>query len=193
MRAIVIDDEVRKQIVKLIKIAENNVVDIRHLRDQGKLKEGDGNPIGDDGDHVMFINGGFKVVFSHEDQGQDFEGKKGLGVCKHISVSISNVHDLGMDVKLIESSIPAFEVTDMIIQEFGFSPLYKCIMWPEAVGDGVTAINVLEPLDGFPEEFVADITQNFILTLATEKNPKFGETLIENIDILRKNNADVSS
>jgi hypothetical protein len=193
MRAIVIDENTRVEIAKLIKIAENNVVDIRHLRDQGKLKEGDGNPIGDNSEHVMFIDGGFKVVFSHEDQGQDFEGKKGLGICKHISVSVSNAHDLGLGVKFIESSIPAFEITDMIIQEFGFGPLYECIVWPEAVDDGVTAINVLEPVDGFPKVFIADITQNFILTLATEKNPKFGETLIENIDILRKNNANLSS
>lgn len=166
MTPLEINDEVREQIKRLIQVAENNVVKIYELTKDGKLNPGDVNPIGDNSAHTITIPHGFKVVYSIEDQGEGTtpDGKLLLGKCKHFSMSVMNN----------TNTVPTPQSVDMVIKEFGFSPLYKCICWTEAPGNGVTAINVLEPVDGFSEEILKDI------------GSVFDENLKQMIDQMRK-------
>ena len=89
----------------------------------------------------MYIPTNFKAVYSHEDQGPGKDGKLGLGICKHLSVSI----------ELIDK-IPSPIAVDMIAEMFYFNPIYKCIIWPEGFGDGTQiAMNIVEPMNWTPE------------------------------------------
>lgn len=169
MIPLIIDNNIRNQIKEVIKHSYNNIVPIRAMAENGKLKEGDANPIGDNDLHVVYIPVGFKVVFSVEDQG---DGDNCLGLVRHLSMSIS-AHE----------RVPHFTAVDTAIQEFGFdNPIYQCVLWGENFGDGTqTAINVLEPIRGWPEKDIINQLKNDFIK-------KFGQNVVETIDRMREHN-----
>lgn len=85
-------------------------------------------PIGDDPAFCMFIPMGYRVVFSVEHQPS--------GKFRHLSVSV--------DQPGRAPNVPAME---MIMPLFGFKgPLSDCAAWPEDLGEGFAAINVMEKI-----------------------------------------------
>lgn len=170
MSAIIVDEPLRGKIAEVIKYAQDNVIDLAGLRKNGQLKEGDPNPIqnqfkhsieniesdpddvvpasvvvaGNKIEHVVFVAKNYKVVYSHEDHGQGDGEKIGLGICRHLSMSTS-----------IQGLIPNELAIDMMLEEFGFiNPLYNCIVWPERFNESQIAINVIEPIDDWPDNEV---------------------------------------
>ncbi len=177
MAVFMIDKNIREGIAKLKKIAEANVINIYEMHESGELEAGEPNPIGDDSDHVMIIPIGLKVVFSLEDQGNGVNetGQFRPGVCRHFSISSA------------DNKVPTIESIDMIVREFGFSPLYKCVLWPEnPKNSGVMAINVLEPMDGFPDKIIGQVKQAFIEQMDQIGKKGYGEEMISIIDKLRE-------
>jgi hypothetical protein len=64
-----------------------------------------------------------------------------VGACRHMSMSIVRV-----------GRVPSQEAVWMVAEQLGFSGgLTACTAWPEKVSDGVTAINVVQPLSVRPE------------------------------------------
>ncbi len=122
---VVIGDEERKAIKKLIKHAEENITSLEMVK---KTITGDIPPVGDDKNFVIHIPEGMTVVYSIEEHER--------GTMKHISLSVN-----------IKDRVPSPEAVKMILKEFNFiNALEKCYVKKEDVGR--IAINVLEPLDG---------------------------------------------
>ena len=175
MTVLMINDEIRQDIKKLIKTAEDNIVPMFEMNQNGELKLGDPNPIGDNSEHVMDIPNGYRVVFSIEDQGEgEFDGKTLLGKCRHISVSVGS-----------PNSAPAMESMDMIIKEFGFSPLYDCIVWPEAFGNSAVAINVVEPINGFQDNILTEVRKSFLTLMEKQIHKGYARIIVKNIKMMR--------
>lgn len=146
MSMIMVDDSVREEIAAVIKHAQENVVDLAGMRERGELEKGEPNPIaGDQKEHIVFVPPYYKTVYSHENHGDGDGEKIGLGICKHFSMSIEQ-----------PGGVPDPLAVDMMLQEFGFAhPLYECIIWAEKFGPGTQkAINVIEPVDGWPDDEV---------------------------------------
>jgi hypothetical protein len=152
-----VDDTVREEITKVIKHAQTNVVDLIGMRERGELEEGSPNPApGDDKNFIVFVPPYYKVVYSHEDQGPGDDERIGLGICKHFSMSIAK-----------KGKVPDPIAVDMMLEEFGFAhPLYQCIVWAETFDGAQKAINVIEPIDDWPDEEtkaqVREATKNII-------------------------------
>ena len=86
MGSMIIDDQVRKDIFRVMEYAWKNIVPLTQLL-SGELKNRISNPVGDINDHVVYIPIGFKVVFFIEDQGTGIiMGKRGLGRCRYLSI-----------------------------------------------------------------------------------------------------------
>lgn len=170
MTPIIINDDVRQQIFQVVQHAWNNIVPIYQMAEHGKLKEGMSNPIANDKGHYILIPQAFNVIFSIEDQGTEVkDGRGGLGKCRHLSMSINK-----------KGRVPNPIALDMVMEEFGFdNPLHHCAIWIEHFGDdNLVAINVLEPLDGWPdEESVQTLETNCIKMF----KPLFGDGLIQAI------------
>lgn len=146
MSMIMVDDSVREEIAAVIKHAQDNVVDLAGMRERGELESGEPNPIaGDQKEHIVFVPPYYKTVYSLENHGDGDDEKIGLGICKHFSMSV-NLDDPG--------KLPDPLAVDMMLEEFGFAhPLYECIIWVEQFGPGTNrAINVIEPIDGWPDD-----------------------------------------
>ena len=167
MSALVITDQLRREIQTVKTYAEQHIVDLASLQQKGELKEGDPCPIaGDDEKHILIVPLDYKVVYSIEDQGTGMNGKKGLGLCRHLSMSVNKRNRLPNPISV-----------DMMIEEFGFTnPLYKCIVWSEQFGDQTqNAINVIEPINNWPDEEIA--------TMVKEHTTKLiGQSTVEVID-----------
>ena len=153
MTPLIIDSIVRQDIKDLITFAfkPENVVYIAELMKSGELKKGMPNPIGDKDGHTIIIPANFKVVYSLEDQGKGIDGKIGLGLCRHLSMSVGIIGRVPNPIGL-----------DMIVEEFGFNgPIYQCIFWAEEFGrDDQKAFNVLEPVNGWTDNSIKRDVEN---------------------------------
>lgn len=177
MTPIIINDQVRQGIFKVVQHAWDNIVPIYKMAEDGKLKEGMPNPIANDNGHGILIPQAFNVIFSIEDQGPKIkDGRGGLGRCRHLSMSINK-----------KGRIPNPVALDMVMEEFGFdNPLYHCAIWVEHFGENtLVAINVLEPVDGWPDEESVQMLETNCIKMF---KPLFGNDLIPAI----KNRREIS-
>jgi hypothetical protein len=148
MTPLVITPELKNQALRIIEHAQTNIVDIVGMYERDELKPGVGYEIpGDQEKHTLMVPTNFKVVYSLEDQGKTDEddptGQKRLGICRHLSMSIGE-----------KGRVPNFIAVDMMAELFQFdNPIYQCIIWLEEFGEHTqTAINIIEPLEGWPNE-----------------------------------------
>lgn len=120
MRALIIDDEARIEINKVIAYAQDHKIDFPSME---KMMSGEADPVGDNAFYACYLNEGYRVVFSFEEQP--------CGWCRHLSVSVDTMHKL--------PNVPAVE---LIMKEFGFTGgVHDCInVWIE----NERAINVLQ-------------------------------------------------
>jgi len=123
MRALLIDEDVRYVIKKLIKYADRNELSLQDLKDTiDGLKE----PIGNNPNHACIIPVGHRVVYSIENQPKC--------KCRHISISVD-----------AEGMLPNTEAVKTIINEFGFLTDLEDGKAHVYIEDG-ESINVLEPM-----------------------------------------------
>ena len=148
MTPLIIDNNVRKDIRDLIEFAfkPENIVYIAKMMINGELKKGMPNPIGDKDGHTIIIPANFKVVYSIEDQGKGVDSRPGLGLCRHLSMSVGVINRIPNPIGL-----------DMVLEEFGFDkPLYQCIFWAEEFGENdQKAFNAIEPIKGWSNDDIA--------------------------------------
>ena len=157
MRPLIITEDIRDQIKKIMTHAYNNIVTIPKTKEPKRLKEI--TTVGNNDKHCIFIPVGFKVVFSIE----DWEDQ--LGLTRHLSTSINT-----------PGKIPSFIEVDMLIEEFGFdNPLHKCLICGELFDNNQTAINVLECVKDWPDEKMRK-------DLYKENSDKLGKTIIDIIN-----------
>ena len=140
MSVLVIGEEEKKAIARLIKHAEANVLSIAEVK---ATAAGQANPIGDNYDFRLELPKDFRVVFSFEQQPQ--------GEMRHISISLDpRNHKPGC--------CPSPHAVNMLLEEFGFrhrAPLDDTEMiapglfiWLETVENGQShAVNCLEFVD----------------------------------------------
>ena len=97
MRALIIDENAKNQIRKLIEYAEHKPVSLQDMQDtlSGKKK-----PIGDNLMHVLHLFQGYRVVYSEENQP--------MGLCRHLSISVEG------------DKYPHPVACEEILKEFGF-------------------------------------------------------------------------
>lgn len=114
MHAIVIGPEQRARIAEIIAYSDAHTFPYEELVEASKGRR---FPAGDNPEHVMDLQVGYRVVFSYENQKQ--------GRARHISVS----H---------ESGLPSVIAFNLILSEFGFrgrameSDLYQLLLWQES-------------------------------------------------------------
>lgn len=166
MNALIIDENVRKRIKEIEYHAFNNIVPIRELSESGKLKHGDPNPIQEYiENYEMEIPIGFRVVFSVEEQGTPDKSN----LMRHLSMSI------------VGNNVPNPLSVDMVAQEFDIPPIYNCAIWTERFEGSRLAINVVHPINGWPDDEVTFKTREFFEKI-------FGSDIIAQIDTLREKN-----
>ena len=144
-------DKIKEDIKALIQRARKSVIPLDVVQ---RMALGDAPPVGDTEDNSIWI-GSYRVVFSLEEQPH--------GVYKHMSVSCRSE----IDNKPI---LPPPMVASRIMAFFGFKyhddifrePSKEFMVWKEAVGDGIEAINLIE-LDEIGIE--PDLDSPFNLTL----------------------------
>jgi hypothetical protein len=145
---IAFDTNSRKKIREIIEFSFKNIIPLTELRKEGKLKKGEDLPLpGDKENHTITVPEGFKIVYSVENQG---DNENQLGLCKHISMSTD-----------IPGELPHPLAIQMAMLEFGFeNKLYETFFWPEEFGGNTQiAINVLEPINGWPKEIESEIKE----------------------------------
>lgn len=161
MTPMIIDNNTRKNIRELIKFAfePTSIIRIEQMVINGELKLGMPNPVGDDSRYSIIIPANFKVVYSIEDQGEGIGERRGLGLCRHLSMSVGQL-----------GRIPNPVGVDMVLEEFGFDhPIYECIFWTENFGPtDQVAINAMEPIRGWPEELITVIQNDGIRMLGSD-------------------------
>ena len=130
MIPLIIDARVKKEIKRVKENAKNHPFSLETMMD---LKGGKAAPGGDDPRFVLYIPAAFRVVYTHEEQ-------PGKVMCRHISMSLK-----------ASGKLPHPLAVEMVMGEFGFvnKRIKDTIWWQEKVcEDSLTAINVIEPLDG---------------------------------------------
>ena len=103
MRVLVIDEKAKEDIARLLKYADENRISKPFLQAAATGKMG---AVGDNPQYCCYLQDGFKIVFSIEQQPQ--------GWSNHLSVSVKTTKDK------ILPSIPAVE---LILKEFNMKPL----------------------------------------------------------------------
>ncbi|TXI10931.1 MAG: hypothetical protein E6Q68_07185 [Polynucleobacter sp.] len=141
-RALVLNEQTRADIKKVISHAEHNIFTeedmVDRINNPGKHK-----PPGDIEEFKCFVPIGFRCVFTIE--------KQPIGWCRHLSVSI--------DAK---DKVPSFAATLELAREFGMD--VKAMedfdhSWIEEIEPGKSAVNVLTkitPKNAKTSEDVAD-------------------------------------
>lgn len=126
LRPLIIDDEAKEKIKKLIAYAEQHPYTMDDLLDiYNKQKE----PPGDNKEFTIYLQVGFRVVFSIEEQNQ--------GLFKHLSVSVDHKE---------KDTFPSIQAVRVIAKLMGFKREVKdCIVRLEDLGDR-GAINVFEAI-----------------------------------------------
>lgn len=100
-----------------------------------KLSKGEPAPKGRNDEFTIGIPEGFTATYTHEEY---LVNDKDMVVCRHLSVSVDR-----------KGKVPHEAAVQMIMEEYGFiNKIPNLAIWPEKFGDGQTAVNVLEPLDG---------------------------------------------
>jgi len=97
MRLLQINDETNEDIAKVVKYANEHKFTIDQMK---LLMAGDIEPPGDNPDYMLYINNGYRVVYSLEEQP--------IGWCHHISISVDK-----------EKKYPHGIATQMIMGAFG--------------------------------------------------------------------------
>ena len=120
MRALLIDDRVRKTVDNLMAHAGRNILSMDELLD---TKNKDKPPVGDDPNHRIYIDEGYRIVFSLEAQKE---------MVAHLSVSVDTT-----------SALPSIEAVREIIKLFGFNEeIDEYRLKVEQIDDDHSAINV---------------------------------------------------
>lgn len=137
MSMVIIDDNIRNEIKRLIKNATEKPTSYETMK---KLSKGQPAPGGVNTDFTMYIPEKICVTYTHEEIKEDV-------MCRHISISVS-----------IKGRVPHPAAIIMIMEEFGFKNIPKSlnpnewsnlIIWDEKFGDKTqTAINIIEALSG---------------------------------------------
>lgn len=136
MRALLLGEAEKKQIADLVKLAHENPLTPAFI---GKLSEGfdPDDPASRSNlqwvipiEFTIDIPDGFRVTYTEEQQP--------MGLCRHLSVSVS-----GTD------RIPNPVAIQMLLSLFGFErPLGdRQMVYPEKYASGLTAVNVIEPME----------------------------------------------
>jgi len=122
MRPLLIDQKLKDEIKKLVNHAEKNPVKINPGDTQVK-------PIGDNSNHVVLAEVGYRVVYSIENQPK--------GDVRHLSMSVDAVDKL-----------PSVQAVIAIMKLIGFeNELENCKISIEEVDSKLSAINILEVLE----------------------------------------------
>lgn len=102
MRPLVIDAGAKRRITDVICYAEENRITKSEMMEiiENGGPEGDSTAVGDDGNRCCYIDHGFKVVYSIEEQP--------IGWCHHLSVSVAALDKL-----------PNIAAVARIMSEFG--------------------------------------------------------------------------
>lgn len=134
LEILILEDEVQKNIKKLIQYAELNVVSYDTMVDMtNKMKnEEPVVPIGDNPNHFIYLPLDIRVAFSLEEHP--------IGECRHISITCKN-------------SVPELHDVNLIMSYFGFRSnlnggLISCQAYIEnyVINDvEYSALNVIEP------------------------------------------------
>jgi len=101
MRILIIDDDARAEIKKVVDYAQAHKVFLSQIR---LIVAKQSPPVGDDANYVCYVNNGYRITFSIEEQP--------CGWCRHISISVSPV-----DGKQLLPNVPSVE---LLLKEFGF-------------------------------------------------------------------------
>jgi hypothetical protein len=129
MRPLILDEEAKADIQKVINFAEIHKITSEILL---KTLKGEYPPVGDYGPHSCQLSFGFRVVYSLEEQS--------VGWCRHLSVSVDS-----------ENKLPSIPAVEAIMEEFGFTGgINDCLnVWIE----NDKAVNVLQQAisEGCPE------------------------------------------
>ena len=99
MRPLVIDEAARRRITDVLCFAEENRITKSELME---IIETNGPAVGDDENRCCYLDHGFKIVYSIEEQP--------VGWCHHISVSVAAIDKL-----------PNVEAVSLIMSEFGIT------------------------------------------------------------------------
>lgn len=123
MRALIIDDNFKNQIKKLVDFAEANPLSMDDLLD---TFNGNRPPVGDQEGFCFCTITGYRIVYSIEEQVP--------GKIRHLSVSVDK-----------DEAYPNPEAVREIMKLLGFkNVLEECIVNLEEISDKRGAINVLE-------------------------------------------------
>jgi hypothetical protein len=133
MRVLFLTEQKKAEIQRLIRYAEDHVVLIDHTK---RVLEGIAPPVGDDPQHVVHVDLGYRCVFSIEEQP--------MGLCRHLSVSINR-----------KGKWPAPEAVNVLLEAFGFRRRVGDTKTDSGLGpplmlyleeEEVEAVNILEEL-----------------------------------------------
>lgn len=126
---VIIDEDAKKRIAEVVFYAENNRYNAPKLH---ALAEGAISPPGDNPEHVCYLDGHYRLVYSIEEQP--------CGRCRHLSVSAD-----------MPDKSPHPLAVEMIMSEFGFDGgIHDCLdVWiepnvPTPLGNEADAVNLLQ-------------------------------------------------
>ena len=120
MRALVIGQEEKQAIARLVEYASQHVFSLDDIKE---IMRGEQEAAGNSPEFVVAIPRGFRCVFSYEYQPS--------GLCRHLSVSIPDKY-------------PHPEAVNLLMQEFGFEGTVKDpinIFW---LDENERAVNILQ-------------------------------------------------
>lgn len=126
MRPLLMDDEQKQKIAKVVAYAEAHPYSRPYMQERVALAglKQDVAP-GDDPNFRCEIPFGFKCVFTIEEQP--------VGWCRHLSVSVDN-----------PTKVPSIPAVEMLMKEFGFKgPLKECYVYMEE-DISPKAVNIIE-------------------------------------------------
>jgi hypothetical protein len=123
MRAMVIDDNVKRDLERLAAYAEKHVLSMDELLDMVNKQA---PPPGDNKNFVVEIPFGYRVVYTIEDQP--------AGKVRHLSVSVDK-----------KGKLPSITAVEEIMRMIGFKgELSECKVGFESIDENQDAVNVLE-------------------------------------------------
>lgn len=124
---LIIGDNEREKIKKLIEYAINNPFSLDYLK---KVMAGRAFCAGEMPNHILELNNGYRCVLSFEDQ------ELPNGLCKHLSVSVDT-----------KGKYPSPYAINMIMREFGFKGTVDCFTGIIFMDREQEAINLIQRID----------------------------------------------
>lgn len=123
MRPLIIDNNVKEQIAKVIDHAKQNIFSVDDLLD---VMNKEISKAGDSEGFTVVIPVGYTCVFSYENQP--------IGLARHLSISVDE-----------PDKMPNVESVKEIMNQFGFeSELEQCIVGIEKLEESYNAISIAE-------------------------------------------------